>query len=410
LDSIWVFYSNEGKILRSISYERNLKNGELIVYDSTELIQFLGQYKDDTLQGPFKRYLNGKLLEEGNYKNGLLEGKLKEFDPENGNLIALTDFKEGKEGDGIDINRTVAGKKSGLWQKYDDKGNLIQQEVYLNGELINNDRDAGAQFNFEKDYFTDGGLKSQYMKLNGYKNGIQTNYDSLGNQLASFSYKNDTLLAKGWFNSDGSKDSLWEYYSSNNKINAKGSFKDGVKDGLWIYYFLDRSIEQKGRYRENLPHGEWIWYYPNGQVRREENYYKGKYEGEVKDYDTFGKLIQSRNYVFNNLEGDLFYFIGDHQEVGKMQNGLREGKSIYYYGEKEKAFVGKFKDGFPEGKHKYWFGNGRRAYVMKYKNGKLHGKMIEYIESGGVNHVYIYKNGKLKTLDGEALVEKKISR
>ncbi len=395
--------------MRSISYERNLKNGEYKVFDSLELIQFLGFYIDDTLQGTFKRYLNGKLIEEGNYKDGLIDGKFKEFDPENGNLISLTDFKDGKEGDGIDINRTVDGKKNGLWQKYDDKGNLIQQEVYLNGVLVTNENN-GIPFNFEKEYYPNGQLKTQYMLKNGYKNGIQTNYDSLGRQLAAFSHRNDTLLAKGWFNSDGTKDSLWENYSPDGKISFKGSYKDGKKDGLWIYYFADGNVEQKGRYREDLPNGEWVWYYPNGQIRRQENFYKGKYEGEVKDFDEDGNLTQDRNYAFNTQEGKSYYFIGDHEEKGEMQNGLREGKWTYYFNGKKKAFVGKFKDGFPEGKHKYWFGNGRRAYVMKYKNGKLHGKMIEYIETGGVNHVYIYKNGRIKTIDGEEIIERKITR
>jgi antitoxin component YwqK of YwqJK toxin-antitoxin module len=404
---VWTFFDKNGNILRSISYERNLKNGPYTVYDSNQVISFLGHYINDTLQGPFKKYKNGILTEEGFYKNGAIDGKFKEYD-ENGTLISLSDFNEGVESNEIEINRTVDGKKNGLWQKFDKDGNLIQQEVYLNGELVTNEGKSGTPFQFEKEYYPNGQLKSRYMLKNGYKNGIQTNYDSLGNALAAFSYRNDTLLAKGWFNEDGTKDSLWENYAPNGKINYKGSYKNGKKEGLWIYYFEDGNVEQKGRYKDDLPHGEWLWYYPNGQLRRQENFYKGKYEGEVKDFDENGNLIQDRNYAFNTQEGRSYYFIGDHEEKGEMQNGLREGKWTYYFDGKKKAFVGKYKDGFPEGKHKYWFGNGRRAYVMKYKNGKLHGKMIEYIESGGVNHVYIYKNGKLKTLDGEEIVERKI--
>lgn len=407
MDSVWVFYSSEGKLQRSIQFAENLKNGEYIVYDSLAMIQFYGRYIRDTLQGPYQRFFHGKLVEEGIYKKGKIDGKQKEYDPESGNLILLTDFTNGEKGEDVKINRFEKGKKIGLWQKYDEKGNLIKQEVYLNGELVT---EVGTPFNFEKEYFLSGRVKNQYMKQNGYKNGIQTNFDSLGNQQISYLYQNDTLLAEGWISKDGSKDSLWKFYDQNGNIINKGNFIKGVKEGLWIYYFENGSIEQKGKYKENLPHGEWLWYYPNGQLRRQENFYKGKYEGEIKDFDTIGNLVQSRNFSFNILEGNLYYFIGDHQEFGKMQNGVREGKWMYYYNKDKKAFIGKFKDGFPEGKHLYWFGNGRRAYLMKYKNGKLHGRLIEYIESGGVNHIYIFKRGILKTLDGEVIKEKVIKQ
>jgi len=406
LDSVWTFYDKNGNILRSISYDKNLKNGFYTVFDTAQVISFLGNYVNDTLQGSFKKFKKGNLIEEGFYKNGLINGKLKEYD-ENGNAISLLNFKDGVEGDGIVINRTIDGKKSGLWQKFDKNDNLIQQEIYLNGELVTNEGSGGVSFKFEKEYFGNGQLKNQYMTQEGYKNGIQINYDSLGNKRASYSYKNDTLLAKGWFTTEGSKDSLWEYYNSNNTLSYNGSYKDGQKDGLWVYYFNNGNVEQKGRYSENLPHGEWLWYYLNGQLRRQENFYHGKYNGEVKDFDKKGNIIQDRNYTFNTLEGKSYYFIGDHEEKGEMKNGLREGKWTYFFNGKKKAFTGKFKDGLPDGKHKYWFGNNHRSYVMKYKNGKLHGKMIEHNEAGGVNHVYIYKNGKLKTLDGEPFTEDK---
>jgi len=347
LDSIWTFYNKNGNILLSISYERNLKNGLYTVYDSTQAISFLGQYINDTLQGAFKRFKKGILIEEGLYKNGLINGKFKEFD-ENGDITSLSDFKNGVESDGIDINRTVDGKKSGLWQKFDKDGNLIQQEIYLNGQLVTNEGKCGAPFNFEKTYFINGQLKSQYIIQEGYKNGIQTNYDALGNKLASYSYKNDTLLAKGWLTSEGVKDSLWEYYNVNNTPAYEGSYKEGKKEGLWIYYFDDGNVEQKGKYRENLPNGEWLWYYPNGQLRRQENFYRGKYEGEVKDFDEKGNIIQDRNFAFNTQEGKSYYFIGDHEEIGEMQRFTR-GQMDLLFQWRQKSFRGQIQRWFSRG-------------------------------------------------------------
>ena len=47
----------------------------------------------------------------------------------------------------------------------------------------------------------------------------------------------------------------------------------------------------------------------------------------VKDFDEDGNLTQDRNYAFNTQEGKSYYFIGDHEEKGEMQNGLREGQN-----------------------------------------------------------------------------------
>jgi uncharacterized protein len=406
LDSIWTFYRENGEISKTISYERNFKNGNYTVYDSSNLIQFQGFYVNDTLQGPFKKYKDGQLIQEGNYVNGELNGWIKEINPTSGLVASIVEFKNGEAGDARELNRTVDGKRIGLWQWFDANGDLIKQEIYTDGALNGSQKQSVASFKFEKKYFSNGQLKARYMIQNGYKNGIQTNYDSLGNTLAAFEYRNDTLLSEGWFTKEGLKDSLWIEYLPNQVKAAKGNYKNGQKEGLWIYYFPNGYVEQKGRYQQDLPTGEWLWYYPNGQLRRQENFYKGQYEGEVLDYDSLGTLLQSRNFTYNTLDGDLYYFIGDHKEKGNMVNGFREGKWVYFYGNKKKAFVGKYKDGLPEGKHKFWFENGRIAYVIHYKKGKLNGKKLEYFENGGLNHNYIYKNGTLKYVDGERLVEK----
>ncbi len=407
LDSIWIFYTKKGEIERSISYANNLKNGPYLKYDSLQKIEFDGLYVNDTLQGPFRKFLNGLLIEEGNYKNGKLNGVLREFDA-SGEVKRIVNYNDDEEIDERQINRLVNGRREGLWEFYDKEGKLVKQELYKNGELVKDDSDPTLSFTFEKEYHASGNLKSQYAVKDGLKNGAKSNFDENGIQLASEIYKNDTLMATGWFTSDGSKDSLWQFYYPNREIQSKGKFKDGMKEGMWIYYFPNKAIEQKGRYHNDLPTGEWTWNYPNGQVRRLESFFKGRYEGDIIDYDTTGAIIQKQTYTYDTQEGDYFYFIGDHQEKGKFQNGLRQGKWIYYYGEKKKAFVGKYKNGVEEGKHKIWFENGKLAYLIPYKKGKIHGQKLEYNERGVLLHTYLYKNGKLITIDGLSMKENKI--
>lgn len=400
LDSVWLFYTSAGQIERSISYANNLKNGRYIVYDSLQQIKFDGFYVNDTLQGPYKRFEFGKLVEEGNYNKGQRDGLIREFDGQTGRLIKMVELKNGTETEEKWINRLVNGKKEGLWQTYDANGKLISQEIYKNGELVKDDSNPNVFFTFEKEFHPNGVLKAQYAIQNGMKNGIQSNFDEQGQQLVSEVYKNDTLVSSGWFTKEGSKDSLWQTFYPNGNLLSKGNYVNGKKEGVWTYYFPNQKIEQKGRYKDDLPTSEWVWYYPNGQIRRIEHFFKGKYDGEILDYDSLGALIQKQTYAYNSIEGDYYYFVGDHQEKGKMQNGLREGKWVYYYNGNKKAFVGKYKDGLPDGKHKIWFENGKRAYVLSYKKGKLHGRKLEYYEKGGLMHDYLYKNGTLISMDG----------
>ena len=58
---------------------------------------------------------NGKIKEEKNYKNGMLNGNLKHF-WENGNLYTTGQYRN--------------NRRTGTWSTYDRKGNLILKEMY----------------------------------------------------------------------------------------------------------------------------------------------------------------------------------------------------------------------------------------------------------------------------------------
>ena len=60
-------------------------------------------------------YKNGKIKEEKNYKNGMLNGNLKHF-WENGNVHTTGRYKN--------------NKRTGIWSTYNRKGHLILQESY----------------------------------------------------------------------------------------------------------------------------------------------------------------------------------------------------------------------------------------------------------------------------------------
>lgn len=401
LDSIWLFYTEDGKLERSISYQHNLKNGKYLVYDTAELISFDGFYINDTLQGPYSQFENGLLIEEGFYQKGLKDGAVRLY--EKGQLKEIRQLDQGEVRDQIRINQMKNGKKEGKWIEIDSKG--FEQSVYYENGLPQDYRIIREKFDIRKELDSAGNVVSQYVLKEGRKNGFQLFYDHKGNLMYAKRYKMDTLVAEGKMDSLGREDSTWVFYEQN-IIACRGNYIHGVKNGLWTYYFPSGKIEQSGYYKTNQLSGTWNWYYPNGTLRSTENYFNGKREGIQEDYNEQGELLEKEQISYNRKEGEQFYFIGDHLEKGEMRNGLREGTWIYRHGNGKRAFKGKFADGRPVGKHKYWFENGRRSTVERYKNGELNGLKIEFRKTGGIEHSSQYKKGKLIRYDDEFIRQK----
>jgi antitoxin component YwqK of YwqJK toxin-antitoxin module len=404
LNGTWEFWNENGLKEKVVTYENNLKNGIYLLFDTLEKISFEGIYINDTLQGEFKRFANGVLIEKGKYLNGNLDGKTTFY--ENDKISKIVDFSAGEVLVTQKLNQTKDGQKIGLWRTVNERGKVTDESFYQNGVNILSLKSELADFNFKKTYYPNGAVKVRYIVENGLKNGILTRLDSLGNILQSEIYDKDTLIGKGLIDKEGVKTGDWEFYFRTGQTSITGNYINGEKTGKWIYYFEDGNIEQQGYYKEDLPDGNWTWYYKSGQVRNQENYYKGQYEGDVIDYDPEGNVLQERTFSYRYEEGQHYYFIGDHLEKGQMTNSLREGVWVYKYDNKNRAFKGKYIDGLPNGKHKFWFPNGRRKLVVTYKNGIKDGKVKEYYPNGGLNHTYIYKDGKITAIDNERIMKR----
>lgn len=89
-------------------------------------------------------FSNGKVFSEENYKDGKLDGVVKNYYP-NGKLTEETHYTE--------------GKKDGVSKVYTDEGILIEEVAYLNGKL----HGFGKYYN----------LKGQLQEQGNYENGVR---------------------------------------------------------------------------------------------------------------------------------------------------------------------------------------------------------------------------------------------
>jgi antitoxin component YwqK of YwqJK toxin-antitoxin module len=122
----------DGKLIKKYEYYEDdngsiIKNGDYQTWYKNEIIEFVGEYKENKRYGNWKKWNKDNIqIAEFNYINGLLDGEYKLFN-DKGILKSISIYK----------NDSLNGLKT----KYDEDGNITTEIEYLsnsfNGETIN---------------------------------------------------------------------------------------------------------------------------------------------------------------------------------------------------------------------------------------------------------------------------------
>jgi len=122
-DSVWNFYDEDGTLLSTEGYSNGKKNGVSKVFFPSGKVSEEKNYKNGLLDGPFKQYFmdKGIVKAEGSYKNDNYNGKCAWYYP-NGTAAAQ----------GIYDN----GVKKGIWLYKDQDGKIKDKEVWVNGKQL----------------------------------------------------------------------------------------------------------------------------------------------------------------------------------------------------------------------------------------------------------------------------------
>lgn len=139
---------------------------ELTLKDKRGVLRELITFADEKLEvreGPYARYVNSKLVEDGNYKRGYKVGNWKTYYP----------------------NRQLASDVNYLWDKFDgnykrfwENGQLKEQSVYENGRRISkrtlyySDGKLAAQ----ESYGTQGLAAASYFDISGQPTKAQIDF------------------------------------------------------------------------------------------------------------------------------------------------------------------------------------------------------------------------------------------
>jgi len=149
LDSIWKFYDDSARLLVSITYFQDKKNGLKTTYRQGE--KTTETYVDDIKQGPTTYYYpDGKIRLVINFVAGLENGIAREL-AEDGSVITYMEYKKGFLVSRERINRKDSkGLKQGRW-KYFYENDVVKQEG-----VFKDDKKNG----YFKEYNEEGSLLS----------------------------------------------------------------------------------------------------------------------------------------------------------------------------------------------------------------------------------------------------------
>lgn len=197
----------------------------------------------------------------------------------------------------------AAGKKQGLWKKYDNEGKLKYQGQFKD------DKPEG-KFIY---YYPDGKVKtiSVYSK-NGSVARVKT-YDEFYTKL----------MAEGKYVNE-KKDSIWNYYTldakQDSEIISVEAYKNGIKDGMWKTFYPGGKLFDTKIYKNDILDGPWLQYFEDNTPRTKGTYVKGQLEGLATYYGPDGKKVAEGRFVKGVRHGVWFVKNAEGKMVNEKYN------------------------------------------------------------------------------------------
>ncbi len=441
LDSIWRFFDRAGHLTEVIDYKNGIKSGYYKTYKFVNDSDYTGNvliskelYVNGEKNGKSYYYTDrGKLEKTIEYEKNYKNGYEKHYD-ETGNIILILKYSYNNLLSSDRINRTdTKGRKQGIWKtfygndklhiyanylndtlngyyrEYNPYGELIKEEYYINGkkQVLSKDEKEKTNLKLKKEYFADGKLKKIGAYIDEKPVGIHKIFNEKGNIINSESFSEKGIkLGEGRIDKEGKKQGDWKFLYSDGKIRSEGKFINGKKTGPWLFYYKSGNIEQKGAYKNGKPQGIWIWYYDNKNIRRKGKFDKGKETGKFYELTEESDTLSAGNYIYGLKSGKWKTVVNDYTETGSYVSGKKDGEWKAFDNEGNELFKGHFLENYPDGKHVYYYPNGIVKEIRYYSFGQKVKKWKKYTKEGDLDTVTEYKGGKIYKIDGQKIKDK----
>lgn len=358
--------------------EQTKREGVKLRYHYTDRLIGKGEAKqngkDVTLVGPWEFYhRNGKLRSKGSYNDNQDQTGGWEFYHDNGQLKEKTNYAN--------------GKAEGKSQSWFDNGVLSAEGIYRDGEQEG-----------EWKYFYYNGLPSRVVHMKaGKREGKATGYTITNDLSYTATYKDDQeegevvyyyrngKVETTCMYTAGEANGKYRKYFFNGQLNMEGTYANGKKTGLWKEYHQNGKLYSESNYVDDQLDGEQKLYYDNGQMETHSFYKKGKVEGKSEDFDQDGKLFCETIYEKGRLR-DIKFYDKKGQVISNATSRNGSGNLVFYDPQGNKTSEGYFtKEGLREGKTTYYYRIGKPSMVAEYKDGLLNGIRTSYFKNGKIS-------------------------
>jgi len=430
LDSIWIFYDQAGDTTEKINYLYGKKNGWYFKFkkDPSQGVYIWSKelFAADRKEGTAYIYFpDGKVQQTFTYNSGKKEGLSKEFDKE-GNIITLYEYNNDFLVSREKINRTDNnGLKQGEWKEfypnggiksektfkddlihgyykeYDNRGRLVLTMLYENGAIVKSRVEDEPDIEIVNKHDQDGKLIYSGPYRNKIPVGIHREYGKDGKVTNAFIYNdNGLLLHEGIVDETGNFNGKWKDLYSNGKTEAEGQYTDNRRSGQWKFYNTSEKIEQTGSFNNGRPDGLWKWYYENGALLKEEEYFQGKRDGSSTEYSVTGDIIAQGQYSDGEKNGEWKYKSGDVTEEGKYITGLKDGGWRSSYENGKPKFKGNYVQGNPDGLQTFYYESGRIKEEQYFQMGIRQKTWKKFNEEGIPVLVISYRDDVETSING----------
>ena len=430
LDSIWVFFDQAGDTVEKINYLFGKRNGyaykfkksasEGLYVHSKEL--YAGDKKEGTA---FFYYPDGNIQQAISYNNGKKEGLSREFDKDGTVITLLTynndflisrerinrkDSKNLKQGVWKEFypNGGIKSEKNyrddqlhGYYKEYDNRGILTLTMLYDNGSLVKSEVEDEPDIEIENRYDQNNKLIYSGPYRNKIPVGVHREYSADGKVTNSYVYNdNGLLISEGIVDESGRFNGKWKDLYPDGTTLAEGQYSDNRRTGVWKFYTASGKLEQTGSFNNGRPDGLWKWYFETGVLLREEEYFQGQRDGIFTEYSPSGDIIAQGRFTDGEKNGEWKYKSGDNNEEGNYIIGLRDGLWKSYYPDGKLRFKGNYVQGNPDGQLTYYYENGRPKEEQFYRMGIKQKTWKKYNEEGVPILTITYKDDVEVSING----------
>jgi len=285
--------------------------------------------------GAYRKWsVTGFVMESGNYKDSLREGKWTFFSREK------VPYAKGY------YNK---GQKQGKWLILNEDGKIIAEQFYRNDSAM-------------------GSWKK---------------------------FQNNVLIEENSCH-EANKTGYFKSYSKEGKPLIYQECRFGKPYGIFMSYYPGGSLSKIGKFENGLRTGQWIEYFANSKIRKIEHWISGIRNGAWLKLDEQGKTLSKAEFIDgtgtfedtswqnNRMHGEVRTQLrsGEYYRIETYENGAKQSTADYPKDSEQPLVLGFWKEGKKEGAWRSWYRSGILKDSLNFREGELFGEQFHYDSTG----------------------------